>query len=130
MKRPEPDDDRRPEVIVDFACADGLLFVTLRNIGARSAYRVTTRFDKPFRGVDGSKRISDLSLFKRVEFIPPGKEFAQLIDPLPVYFRRREPTRLTATIEYRDREGRQFHESITHNLKIYRDLGTIRLQRE
>ncbi|HET7875387.1 MAG TPA: hypothetical protein VFN71_07655, partial [Methylomirabilota bacterium] len=96
-------------------------------IGARSAYRVSTRFDKPFHGLDGGKRISDLPLFRRVEFMPPGKEFTQFIDPLPAYLKRREPTRLTATMEYRDRDGHRFRERITHDLRIYRDLGTVSL---
>jgi hypothetical protein len=59
---------------------------------------VVTRFSKPFRGLEGRKLISDLRLFWRLDFLPPGKEFSQLVDSLPAYFRRREPTRLTVTI--------------------------------
>jgi hypothetical protein len=130
--RPGPDssgDDRRPEVIVDFTSADGLLFVVLRNIGTRSAYKVTTRFSKPFRGLDGRKLISDMRLFRRLEFLPPGKEFSQLVDSLPAYFRRREPTRLTVTITYQDREARRYQDVIAHDLGIYRDLGYLRRSR-
>jgi hypothetical protein len=124
-----PTDQRRPEVIVDFTCRDGLLFVILKNIGARSAYRVTTRFDKPFAGLGGEKPIAGLRLFRRLDFMAPGKEFCQLVDPLAVYMKRREPARLTATIEYRDREGGRFEDVITHDLRIYQDLGEIRLAR-
>lgn len=124
-----PSDDRRPEVIVDFASREGLLFVILKNIGTRSGYHVTTRFDKLFRGLDGRKRISDIQLFRRLDFMPPGKEFTQFIDPLVAYFKRREPTKLTATITYRDRENRRFQEVITHDLRIYRDLGDMRISR-
>lgn len=122
-------DQRRPEVIVDFTCRDGLLFVVLKNIGTRSAYRVTTRFDKPFSGLGGRKAIAELRLFRRLEFMAPGKEFSQLVDPLAAYLRRREPARLTATVAYRDREGRRFGDVITHDLRIYQDLGEVRLAR-
>lgn len=125
-RSPLADPERRPEVIVDFAVSDGLLLVSLSNIGPRSAWRVTTRFDKPFRGLGGAKRISALALFRRVEFMPPGKTFTQLVDPLAVYLARREPTRLSATITYRDREGHRFEDTITHDLRIYRDLGELR----
>ena len=121
--------DQRPEVIVDFTCRDGLLFVVLKNIGERSAYRVTTRFDKPFSGLDGQKSIAGLRLFKLLDFMAPGKEFCQLVDPFAAYMKRREPVRLTATIAYRDRDGRRFEDVITHDLRIYQDLGEIRLAR-
>ena len=124
-----PPTQPRPEVIVDFTCRDGLLFIILRNIGARSAYRVTTRFDKPFSGLGGRKPIAALRLFKLLDFMAPGKEFCQLVDPLAAYLKRREPARLTATLTYRDREGGRFEDVITHDLRIYQDLGEIRLAR-
>jgi len=116
----------RPEVIVDFSSQDGLLFITLKNIGERSAYGVTTRFNKPFTGLNGTKTISKLQLFRRLEFLPPRKEFTQFVDSVEAFFHRREPWKLTATIVYADREGRRFREAITHDLRIFRDLGHIR----
>jgi hypothetical protein len=116
----------RPEVILDFTTEQGLLYVVLGNIGARSAYRVTVEFDKPFHGLGGAKRVSAMQLFRHLQFLPPAKEFRQLVDPVADYFKRREPTRLTATLSYKDREGRKFQEVITHDLRIYRDLGYIR----
>jgi hypothetical protein len=118
--------DRRPEVILDFTAEQGLLYVVLRNIGARSAYRVTVRFDHPFHGLGGTKCVSDLQLFRALQFLPPGKEFRQLVDPVADYFKRREPKRLTATLSYGDREGSRFQDVITHDLRIYRDLGYTR----
>ena len=114
---------RRPEIIVDFLADQALLYVVLKNIGTRSAYRVITNFDKSFHGLDGRKCISTLQLFRYLLFMPPGKEFVQLVDSLGAYFRRREPSRLTATITYEDREGKEFEDVISHDLRIYRDLG-------
>lgn len=114
---------RRPEVIVDFDVRDGLLFVSLKNIGDASAYEVTTQFDPSFRGLDGQKDIATMNVFRRAEFMPPGKAFVQLVDPFALYVQRKEPTILSATISYRDRDGAQYRDLIKHDLRIYLDLG-------
>ena len=62
---------KKPEVIVDFIFDDGLLYIAVKNIGALPAYKVSTRFDKEIIGVAGEKKISDLALFKCIEFLPP-----------------------------------------------------------
>jgi len=115
----------RPDVIVDFSCQQGLLFVSLKNIGERSAYAVRTAFDKPLLGLNGQKNISELQLFRCVEFVPPHKEFTQLIDPVAVWFKQQRPSRYTITLTYSDREGSKFRERIVHDLNIYKDLGCI-----
>lgn len=115
----------RPDVIVDFQCSDGLLFVALKNIGERSAYRVCTAFDQPLLGLSGQKRISEMPLFRCIEFVPPGKEFSQLIDPIGAWFRQNHPSRYTITLTYSDREGKRFRERIVHDLDVYKDLGYI-----
>jgi len=120
-----PSDAPRPDVIVDFHCDQGLLFISLKNIGERSAYSVSTVFDKPLLGLSGQKCISDLQLFHCVEFVPPGKQFSQLVDPLSTWFQQERPSRYTITITYSDRDGKQFRERIIHNLDIYKDLGYI-----
>ena len=119
----------RPEVIVDFKCEEGVLFVVLKNSGQRSAYRVGAEFDKPLHGLGGTKCISELALFRRVEFMPAGKEFVQLVDPAAAWFRRRGPTRFAITVSYADREGHKYGERIIHDLKIYRDLGYSKIVR-
>ena len=117
--------DRRPEVIIDFHVERGLLFVVLKNIGAASAYDVITRFDQRFRGLGGQKDMTGMALFRRVEFLPPGKQFLQFVDPVNAFFSRREPLRLKATVKYRDRDGARFEDEMPHDLQIYRDLGDI-----
>ena len=119
-------DPPRPDVILDFNCDQGMLFLSLKNIGRRSAYKVATKFDQPLHGLEGRKCISDLQLFRRVDFIPPGKEFIQFLDPVATWFRERRSAKVSVTITYADREGRRYNERITHDLRIYRDLGYTR----
>ncbi|MCC7179317.1 MAG: hypothetical protein IT177_13125 [Acidobacteria bacterium] len=113
----------RPDVIVDFSVERGVLFVSLRNIGAASAYKVVTRFDQPFRGLGGTRDVPALALFRALPFMPPGKQFTHLVDPLAVYLQRGEPTRLTATITYTDRDGHGYSETVPHDLEVYRELA-------
>ena len=113
----------RPEVIVDFSVEDGLLSVHLKNIGRRSAYRVATKFDKAFYGLNGRKCISEMRLFRRLDFMAPEKQFSQFVDALPSYAKRKEPLRLKATVSYRDREGNRFEDTMVHDLRIYLELG-------
>lgn len=120
----------RPEVILDFTLDDGLLTIHLKNIGARSAYAVKTAFDKPFHGFDGKKCISDMRVFRNLEFMAPGKDLAQFIDVLANYAKRKQPMRIAATISYRDREGKRYEERIVHNLRSYLELGQAKIVRK
>ena len=113
----------RPDVVIDFSLRHGLLFVTIQNIGAASAYQVVTSFDHAFRGLGGRRDLTALALFRSLLFLPPGKRIRQLVDAAEAYFQRREPTRLTATVTYADRDGRRYSDVIPHDLEVYRDLA-------
>lgn len=115
----------RPDMIVDFVVDGGFLFVVLKNIGVASAFHVVTTFDRSFRGLGGSRDISAMALFRGVEFVPPGKEFRQLVDSIGAYYARQEPLRLTATVTYADRREQPFKDTMSHNLEIYRDLSDM-----
>jgi hypothetical protein len=119
----DPDSDL--QVIVDFEFEDGLLFVSLCNLGDRPALNVKTEFDKSFTGLGGSREINGLALFKRTRFLAPGKEIRTLVDASARYFARKEPTLLTATVSYRTAAGERRRHSITHDLSIYRDLAYV-----
>jgi len=76
--------DRRPEVILDFTAEDGLLYVVLRNIGARSAYCVAVQFDQPFHGLGGAKRVSAMQLFDTFSSCRPRKSSGSSSIRLPI----------------------------------------------
>ncbi len=118
---------RKPEVIVDFVFDDGLFYIGVKNIGALPAYKVSIQFDKEFRGVGGEKNISDLPLFKSIEFLPPQKEIRTFLDSSVAYFDRNEPVRLSARISYQDSRKKRYVDQIDHNLEIYKDIGYIRI---
>lgn len=122
---PQPTLDGRPEVILDVEVRDGLLSVTLSNVGPRPALAVTTTFDAPLTALGGTKKLAALRVFRELSFMAPapGKVFEQFVDTLAVYVARQAPLRFTATITYRDREDRAYEESMTHDLRVYLELG-------
>ena len=117
--------ESEPEVIVDFDFEGGLLFVGVRNLGERPALEVSTRFDKPFRGLGGARKMNGLALFKRIEFLAPGKEIRSLLDSSAAYFARHEPTDITVTVTYADGSGTSFKDAMHHDLGIYRDVSYV-----
>ena len=115
----------KPDVIVDFIFDNGLLFIAIENIGARPAYKVSTRFNRKFRGAGGVQEISGMALFKNIAFLAPQKKITTFLDTSTAYFRRNEPTDITATIVYSDETGRAYKKAINHDLDIYKDIGYI-----
>ena len=119
FNRPEP------QVIVDFIFEDGLFYISIKNISAKPAYKVSTQFDKIIVGIEGKKTISELPLFKCIEFLPPDKEIKTFLDTSSSYFSRNEPTVITIQIRYEDCRGKKYLTTIKHNLEIYREIGYI-----
>jgi hypothetical protein len=115
----------RPEVIVDFVFEGGLLFIAVENIGPRPALKVTVHFDRKITGLGGSSEISALPLFQNIEFMAPHKRIITFLDTSASYFGRNEPTKVSATISYRDSEGGKLETVVQHDLEIYKDISYL-----
>ena len=116
---------RKPEVIVDFIFNDGLLYIAVKNIGLLPAFNVSTQFNKEIVGVAGKKKISELALFKCIEFLPPQKEIRTFLDSSVSYFGRKEPVTVSTRISYQDFREKRYVNKIDHNLEIYKEIGYI-----
>jgi len=124
-RNPSPTTDTgcgKPEVIVEFLFEHGLFHISVNNIGERPAIGVQVKFNKKILGLNGTKEISALPLFKNIEFLGPKREILTLIDTSSSYFQRKQPSRISARVSYRDSEGRKYECTISHDLEIYRDL--------
>ncbi len=115
----------RPEVVIEFLFDRGMLFISVRNIGARPATNVAVKFDKRITGLGGTKEITALPLFKNIEFLGPAREIVTLVDTSRSYFHRKQPTKLTAQVSYLDLEKQQYETRIKHDLEIYRELSYV-----
>ena len=113
------------EVMLDVVFDRGLLFLVVENLGDRPAHSVRIKFDQPFSGVGGAKKMQRLALFRKLEFLAPQKSIEVFLDRSASYFARKEPTQLTATISWRTPEGERLTSTVHHDLEIYRDLGYI-----
>ena len=118
-------EERESDVIVDFVFEDGLLYAAVTNIGERPALKVSCRFEPGFRGLGGSVEISRLPLFRMIEFLAPRKEIRTLVDSSAAYFARKEPTKLSVTVAYREEGGARRKTTIAHDLGIYRDIAYV-----
>jgi hypothetical protein len=117
----------KPNVIVDFIFEEGLLFIALSNIGQAPAYNVSVAFNHEIWGVGGSKLISEMPLFSRIEFMPPKKKITTFLDTSASYFKHDQPLEIETDITFKDRRGSRYMNRIKHNLDIYRDIGYIRV---
>jgi hypothetical protein len=120
-----PDERCDADVILDVVFDRGLLFLVVANLGDTPAHSVRIKFDKPFSGVDGTKKMQRLALFRRLEFLAPRKSISVFLDRSASYFARDEPTQLTAVVSWRTSAGERRSTTIHHDLEIYRDLGFI-----
>ncbi len=111
-----------PEVIVDFIFDRGLLFVAVINIGDQPAHKVSVHFHQPLRGLNGTKDIAALAMFRNIEFLAPHKAIQTFLDSSQAYFERREPVQIKADIAYVDGQGHNYGGLVEHNLEIYRDI--------
>jgi hypothetical protein len=115
----------RPDVIVDFLFEDGMFFIAVQNIGLHPAQRVHVAFDPPFKGLGGTASVSELPLFRNIEFLAPSRAIRTFLDSSAAYFARREPEQVSATVSYSDRSGHKFSCTIIHDLAIYRDIAFV-----
>jgi len=118
-------EDRVPEVIVDFEYdynKGDLLFIIVQNIGFSSAYNISVKFDNELIGAEADKKVSEMSIFKRLEFLPPGKRIQIFVDTFLSYLRRRQPLVVNATVTYSNKNKQKFQDVIKHDLSIYKEM--------
>ena len=117
---------QNPAVIVDVLFEEHQIFVLVQNNSDQPVYRVSVKFDKAILGWDGTKDISALKLFKKIEFLAPRKTIRVFVDRSQSYFSRRQPTLITAKIAYFDAKGKAFTSAVKHDLSIYKDITSPR----
>ena len=92
---------READVILDVELERGLLFLVVENLGESPAHNVRVRFEQPLHGLGGERRIDRLQIFRRLEFLAPHRRIAVFLDRAALFFGRKEPTKLAATVTWR-----------------------------
>ena len=119
-------DGRSPEdeVIFDVVFEDGLLFFELSNRSEGSVRRVTTQFRRPVLAPDGATDLALLQVFKKTEYLAPGKVIRVFVDSVTSYFSRKQPNFVHVALSW-SRRGKNRTTKISHDLRIYRDLPYV-----
>jgi len=113
---------KNPAVIVDVLFEDMQFFILIHNNTDQPVYKVSIKFDKTIIGWNGSRNISAMKVFEKIETLAPRKTIRVFIDRGHSYFARRQPAVIVAQITYTDASGSTFISSLKHNLSIYRDI--------
>jgi hypothetical protein len=110
------------DVVLDVEFERGLLYLVLENLGDAPAHAVRVRFDRPLTGLGGDRRVDRLQLFRRLEFLAPGREIRVLLDRSALFFAREQETAFEARVTWQSDEGRRRSRTIRHDLAAYRDF--------
>jgi hypothetical protein len=113
-----------PGVLFDVVFEDGLLFFELSNRASVPATKVVTTFRKPVLAPDGVTDLGTLQVFKKTEFLAPGKVIRVFVDTVSSYFARRQPNFVHVSITWRHGR-RSLSTQISHDIRIYKDLPFI-----
>jgi hypothetical protein len=114
----------RSNVILDFVFDEGLLFVSLANIGDTPATDVVVELDQCIRTAEGGE-LGKMELFRQLRFLAPHKEIVAFVDSSAAYFERNEPAKIIATIRWSDQDGESRSATIHHDLSVYRELPFV-----
>jgi hypothetical protein len=115
-----PDDG----VVVDVVFESGLLYLELANLGVRPALQVSCAFEPPLTDSHG-RDVSKLQLFRRVEYLGPGRAIRTLLDSSAGYFARQAPLKVKVTTRYKRPGGAAQSTTIAHDLAVFRDLSYV-----
>jgi hypothetical protein len=113
---------READVILDVEFERGLFFLVLENLGDEPAHSVRVRFEKPLSGLGGERRIDRLQLFRRLEFLGPGRQVRVFLDRSALFFARDDPTAFGVKVAWRTDCGERRSREIRHDLAAYRDF--------
>jgi len=131
MKNTENHKQRKnPNVIVDFECNGGMLFIVIENIGNDPAYDTSVKFNKNVLGMQKTKNISSLRIFQILKFLPPGKKIKMFVDLFQFYLASKQPMQIKTVIFFRNESNQRFQNSIQHDLSIYKDIVEIYQDKE
>jgi hypothetical protein len=113
---------KEADVILDVELERGLFFLVLENLGDEPAHSVRVRFDEPLSGLGGERRIDRLQLFRRLEFLGPGRRVRVFLDRSALFFARDDPTAFGVRVAWRTDRGERRSREIRHDLAAYRDF--------
>ena len=114
-----------PNIILDFVLKGESIYIRFVNPSDFEAYRVRVNFDQTIWGLNGSKKISGISIFRNLTYFPPHKEFLIYVDEIRSFFNALKRVIVKVQLNYSNAGKKRFRKEIIHNLKIYKDFPII-----
>ena len=111
-------------VVVDVVFEDGVFYLELANLADRPALNVACLFDPPLVDAQG-RNVSELRLFRHMEFLGPRRRVRTLLDSVSGYFGRERVTSVAVTVEYERPGELRRATTLTHDLELYRELAYL-----
>ena len=109
-------------VVVDVVLEDGVLYLELANLSDRPALDVGCSFDPTLVDVQG-RDVSELRVFRHVEFLGPRRRLRTLLDSVPGYFSRKGAVCFAVAVEYERPGSPRCETKVAHDLDLYRELA-------
>ena len=109
-------------VVVDVVLEDGVLYLELANLSDRPALDVRCSFDPTLVDAQG-RDVSELRVFRHVEFLGARRCLRTLLDTVPGYFGRTGATRVSVAVEYERPGAPRCETKVAHDLELYRELA-------
>jgi hypothetical protein len=127
MKTPEITENRdeKANLILDFELIDESIYIRFFNASNIEAIDVNVKFSQIIKGLRGTKNISGLNIFKKLNYFAPRKEFLIYVDEIDSFFVHLKNEIINIQIKYLTLSGKKTEKKITHHLGIYRDLPII-----
>lgn len=119
-----PERTSAPDVVFDVVFEDGLLFFELSNSASVPVTKVVTTFRKPVLAPDGVTDLGTLNVFKKTEFLKPGKVIRVFVDSVVSYFARKQPDFVHVALTWKQ-GPKTLSTQISHDIRIYRDLPYV-----
>ena len=119
----------RPLVFASLPSTQGYVYLSIKNIGTRPAYKVEIVFDPSLDilALDEQFKGATIPMLKQ-PFMPPDTEFRNLItDDIYILNRKKEETNFNVSLRYEDAVGNVFSDyyHIDLNSYIYEKIFTV-----
>lgn len=109
-------------VVFDLDYRNGRLFLILTNTGSEPALDVSVEFDRPLRGLGGTREFADLPIFRGLPVLRPGKEIRLFFDAGPAIS---SVGQFTATTRWSTPGGDCHATRFRHDTSVFRDWPEV-----
>jgi hypothetical protein len=109
-------------VVVDVVLEDGVLYLELANLSDRPALNVACSFDPRLVDVQG-RDVSELRVFRHVDFLGPRRRVRTLLDSVHGHFGRKGASQFAVAVGYERPGAARVESKVTHDLELYRELA-------